>query len=79
MKNANKNKYIEIKNSQQVAPLLQKRRKELGITQKQLADLSNLSFNGISRMEVGDSEIKLSNLIKIGQLLGLKIKIEVED
>jgi HTH-type transcriptional regulator / antitoxin HipB len=73
------NKDITIKDTQFIGRLIKKRRKELGITQRQLADMSGLSFNGISQVELGRMEIRISSLIKIGQLLGLKLKIEVEN
>lgn len=72
-------KRVEINNSKDLATFLKKRRSEMQITQKSLADFSDLSHNGISRIELNDSDIKLSTLIKFSKYLGFKIKLEVED
>ena len=54
------------------------RRKQHGITQKTLASFCNLSHNGISRIEVADSDIKLSTLLKMAKILGFKLVLEFE-
>lgn len=68
-----------ILNEKDLAQALKNRRKELGITQKSLADFCNLSHNGISRIELADSDIKLSTLFKMTKILGFKISLEMED
>ncbi len=68
-----------ILNSKDLAKALKERRKELKITQKALADFCDLSHNGISRIEVADSDIKLSSLLKMSKILGFKITLEMED
>lgn len=72
-------KQITISNEKDLAKALKERRKELKITQKSLADFCNLSHNGISRIEMADSDIKLSSLIKMSKILGFKITLEMED
>jgi transcriptional regulator with XRE-family HTH domain len=62
-----------------LAKTLKARRKELGITQKQLADFCDLSHNGISRIEIGDSDVKLSTLLKMSKLLGFTIVLDMVD
>jgi predicted transcriptional regulator len=64
---------------QDLADTLKKRRKELGITQKQLADFCDLSHNGISRIEVADSDVKLSTLLKMSKLLGFTLYLDMAD
>lgn len=61
-----------------LAEVLKKRRKELRVTQKTLADFCNLSHNGISRIELAESDVKLSTLLKMSKILGFKIIIEFE-
>jgi predicted transcriptional regulator len=68
-----------IKNEKDMALALKNRRKELHITQKDLARVCNLSHNGISRIEVVDSDIKLSTLLKMGKFLGFKVILEMDD
>lgn len=72
-------KRIPISNEKELAETLKGRRKELNITQKSLADFCNLSHNGISRIEMADSDIKLSSLLKMSKILGFKITLEMED
>ena len=72
-------KRAAILNEKDLAQALKNRRKELGITQKSLADFCNLSHNGISRIELADSDIKLSTLFKMTKILGFKISLEMED
>lgn len=72
-------KSVSILDEKSMAKALRLRRKELQITQKALADFCNLSHNGISRIELADSDIKLSSLIKMSKILGFKIILELED
>lgn len=72
-----KNQTIET--SKDVAKVLKSRRKELGISQKELAQLCDLSHNGISRIEVDDSDVQLSTLLKLSHFLGFKIIFEMEE
>lgn len=70
---------VKIKDEVSLAKALKERRKELGVTQKDLAKLCNLSHNGISRIEVADSDIKLSTLLKLGKLLGFSVTLEMDE
>jgi len=57
------------------------RRKELGLSQAEVAKLCNLSINGISKFESnpGDREVKLSTIIKLSQILGFKLSLDFEE
>jgi len=68
-----------IHNEKELAITLKERRKEFDITQKDLARVCDLSHNGISRIEVADSDIKLSTLLKIGKFLGFKVVLEMDE
>jgi transcriptional regulator with XRE-family HTH domain len=68
-----------IDNPKAMARIIKKRREELGISQKDLASLCNLSHNGISKMETNESEIKLSTLLKMSKILGIKLILEMEE
>ncbi len=70
---------VKIEDEVNLAKALKDRRKELGVTQKDLAKLCNLSHNGISRIEVADSDIKLSTLLKLGKLLGFSVTLEMDE
>jgi predicted transcriptional regulator len=67
-----------IESNEDLAFTLKARRKQLGVTQKTLASFCNLSHNGISRIEVADSDVKLSTLLKMSKILGFKVVIEME-
>lgn len=71
----NKNIINSIEN---LAEVLKTRRHQLDITQKALADFCNLSHNGISRIELGESDVQLSTLLKLSKVLGFKLVIEME-
>lgn len=71
----------EFTTTEELVRSLVQRRKELGISQAELAQLSNLSVNGISKLESnkGEREVKLSTLFKLGQFLGFKLSLELEE
>jgi len=67
-----------INSKKELAETLKMRRHQLKITQKSLADFCNLSHNGISRIELGQSDVQLSTLLKMSKVLGFKIILEME-
>lgn len=71
----------KIESTEQLVKTLIKRRKDLGISQSELAKLCNLSVNRISKLESneGEREVKLSTLFKLSQVLGVKIVLEFEE
>lgn len=69
----------EIKDAQTLAEALKERRHELKITQKSLAEFCNLSHNGISRIELAETDVQLSTLLKMSKILGFKIVLEMEE
>ena len=70
-----------IKSTKQLVEVLAKRRKELGVSQSELAKLCNLSVNGISKFEsnAGEREVKLSTLFKLSEVLGFSLTLELEE
>lgn len=72
---------MEITSVKDLVEKLAARRKSLGISQAELAQLCNLSVNGISKLEsnAGEREVKLSTLFKLSEVLGLKIFLEFEE
>ena len=67
-----------ISSTEKLAEVLKMRRHQLHITQKSLAAFCNLSHNGISRIELGQSDIQLSTILKMSKVLGFKIILEME-
>lgn len=67
-----------INSLEDLAEVLKIRRHQLKITQKSLAAFCNLSHNGISRIELGQSDLQLSTILKLSKVLGFKIILEME-
>ena len=72
---------MRINNTKELVEKLSERRKSLGISQPELAQLCNLSVNGISKLEssAGEREVKLSTLFKLREVLGFKLLLEFEE
>ena len=69
----------QIKSLPQATNLLKKRRKKLGISQTELAQYCNLSRSGISLIELGEKDIRLTTLLKICKILGVEMTLELDD
>ena len=54
------------------------RRKSLGITQTQLANLADVNINTIIKLERGNANPTLQILAKIADILGMELKLEVK-
>ncbi len=72
---------MQVNSIKDLVEKLIERRKSLGISQSELAQLCNLSVNGISKFEsnAGDREVKLSTLFKLSEVLGFKLSLEFEE
>ncbi len=68
-----------ISSEAELGKVLKRRRQELKITQKELADYCDLSHNGISQIEIGEKSVRLSTLVKLGKILGFKILLQMEE
>lgn len=71
---------MKIENVKDLIEKIKYRRKELGLSQLEVAQLCNLSVNGISKFEsnAGEREVKLSTLFKLSQVLGFNLSLEFE-
>ena len=71
---------MQVRNIKELVEQITLRRKELGISQAELAQLCDLSVNGISKFEsnAGEREVKLSTLFKLSEVLGFKLSLEFE-
>ncbi|MFZ8934237.1 MAG: helix-turn-helix domain-containing protein [Bacteriovoracaceae bacterium] len=72
---------MQINNIKDLVEKLIERRKALEISQSELAQLCNLSVNGISKFEsnAGNREVKLSTIFKLSEVLGFKLSLEFEE
>jgi ribosome-binding protein aMBF1 (putative translation factor) len=57
--------------------LLRERRKELGITQKELAERVSRERTYINRIEKGETDLQLSSFIRIATALGIMLRLDV--
>lgn len=61
-----------------LAVMISNARKEIGLTQQQLAEKLNIKRAGITRIESGDQNLSFKTLYKIAEALGKKVKITIE-
>lgn len=64
-------------NNEQIGLTLRRRRNFLGITQEDLAEISGISERTLRNIEKGQANPELDTLIKICEVLGLEIIIDV--
>lgn len=57
---------------------LKQRRNTLNITQPDLAELAQINLNTIYRIERGQANPTLNTLIKIADVLGLELKVDIK-
>ena len=62
----------------EIGQIIKLRREELGITQSHLAELAGISKNTIYKAERGQGNPSLEVLLKITEVLGMEIKLEVK-
>lgn len=62
----------------QLGEAIKLRRKELRIIQPHLAELAGISTNTLYKLERGQSNPTLDVLIKLADVLGLELKLEVK-
>jgi transcriptional regulator with XRE-family HTH domain len=61
--------------SSHISKIIWERRRELGVSQADLARLSGLSLHGLSDIETGKGNPTLQTLLKLLNVLGLRISI----
>lgn len=57
--------------------VLRERRKELGITQKELAERVGRDRTYINRIEKGETDLQLSSFIRIASALGIMLRLDM--
>ncbi len=58
--------------------IIKARRKELNITQPHLAELAQISTNTLYKLESGQGNPSLDVLIKLAEVLGMQLRLEVK-
>jgi DNA-binding XRE family transcriptional regulator len=70
---------LRIQNVEELVDHLRTLRHNQSVSQEQLAEFAGLHRNGISKIETGGSDPKLSTIINVMSLLGARLYIEVPD
>ena len=69
---------VILRNAAEIGKEIRLRRESLGVTLQQLADLTGIGINTLSRLERGVGGVTLKTLLTVVQTLGLKLGIEAE-
>mgnify|MGYP002777546509 CR=1 FL=1 len=56
---------------------LKTRREQLGVTQEQLAELASVALRTVKALDAGKGNPTVSTLIKLADVLGMELKLEV--
>jgi len=64
--------------SRKIGELIQKRRLQLKLTQKDVAEMTGMNFKSISEIELGIRNPTLNTLNKILEILGLAISVQIK-
>ena len=48
-------------------------RTKRGLSQEQLAELSNISVHGVSNIETGKADVKYTNLLRIAKAFNIRV------
>ena len=69
---------VILNNAAEIGKEIRRRRESLGVTLQQLADLTGIGINTLSRLERGVGGVTLKTLLSVVQTLGLKLGMEAE-
>ena len=64
---------FNVRNTTEVGNFIKNQRKEMKVTQDELANFAGLSRIGVVKLEKDEGDIKLSTLLKVANLLGFEI------
>jgi len=63
---------------EEIAEIVKKRRADLGITQPDLSEITQIGLRTLKRIENAEGNVTLDNLSKVLNVLGLKIEIKLK-
>lgn len=64
-----------VKNTSEIGSFIKNQRKDMNVTQDELANFAGLSRVGVVKLEKEEGDIKLSTLLKVANLLGFEIML----
>ncbi|MBC7659557.1 MAG: helix-turn-helix transcriptional regulator [Chitinophagaceae bacterium] len=70
---------VNINNPIELGEAIKRRRKQLGLSQKDLAAYCKIAKNGMTKIETAQSDVRVSTLFKLSAFLGFKLSLELED
>jgi transcriptional regulator with XRE-family HTH domain len=65
-------------NNQQIGKIVQERRDYLNLTQKDVAEMSGITFKSISEIELGRRNPSINTLNRVLDVLGLKLSVQIK-
>jgi transcriptional regulator with XRE-family HTH domain len=65
-------------NNQQIGKIVQERRDYLNLTQKDVAEMSGITFKSISEIELGRRNPSINTLNRVLDVLGLIISVQIK-
>jgi len=63
-----------IESPKQLGELIRRRRRELGMTQTEVAEVANANLRFVSELERGKSTARLENVMRVLQTLGIELE-----
>lgn len=64
-------------NKGELGEFINRRRETLSVTQRRLAELAGVSVHTLSNLETGSGNVTLETLLKVSDVLGLKVTVGV--
>lgn len=65
-------------NNQQIGKIVQERRDYLNLTQKDVAEMSGITFKSISEIELGRRNPSINTLNRVLDVLGLMLSVQIK-
>lgn len=65
-------------NNQQIGKIIQERRDYLNLTQKDVAEMTGITFKSISEIELGIRNPSINTLNSILDVLGLELSVQIK-
>ena len=65
-------------NNQQIGKIIQERRDDLNLTQKDVAEMAGITFKSISEIELGIRNPSINTLNKVLDVLGLELSVQIK-
>lgn len=63
-----------IKSPEQLGALIRNRRRELGLTQTEVAEVANANLRFVSELERGKPTARLENIMRVLETLGIELE-----